>query len=61
MTDKKKYTVRHRLVIDYLRDVEADSEAEAREMAYRMYEQDEPADDVLVTEDKWDLVEVEDD
>lgn len=26
---KKKYTVRHRLVIDYLRDVEADSEEEA--------------------------------
>lgn len=29
MTNKKKYTVRHRLVIDYLRDVEADSEEEA--------------------------------
>lgn len=33
MTDKKKYTVRHRLVIDYLRDVEADSEEEAIEKA----------------------------
>ena len=30
---KKKYTVRHRLVIDYLRDVEADSEEEAIEKA----------------------------
>ena len=27
MTDKKKYTVRHRLVIDYFRDVEADRQA----------------------------------
>lgn len=31
-----KYTVRHRLVIDYLRDVEADSEEEAIRKAKEM-------------------------
>lgn len=30
---KKKYTVRHRMVIDYIRNVEADSEEEAIEKA----------------------------
>ena len=55
------YTLRHNLGMQVEYVVWADSEAEAREIAYRMYEQDEPADDVLVTEDKWDLVDVEDD
>lgn len=55
------YTFRHTLGMQVEYVVFADSEAEAREMAYRMYVEDEPADDVTVKEDKWELVEVEDD
>ena len=55
------YTFRHTLGMQVEYVIRADNEEEAREAAYRMYEQDEPADDVTVTEDKWDLVEVEDD
>ena len=55
------YTFRHTLGMQVEYVIWADSESEAREMAYRMYVEDEPAEDVLVTEDKWDLVEVEDD
>ena len=55
------YTFRHTLGMQVEYVIWADNEEEAREAAYRMYEQDEPADDVTVTEDKWDLVEVEDD
>lgn len=43
------YTLRHNLGMQVEYVVWADSEAEAREIAYRMYVEDEPADDVLVT------------
>lgn len=61
MTDKKKYTVRRRLVIEYFRDVEADSEEEARKAVYKRHVLDTKPHNVAVIEDKWDLVEVEDD
>lgn len=56
----KCYTLRHKLttLVEYV--IFAESEDKAREIAYQRYVDDEPADDVTVAEDTWNLVEVED-
>lgn len=57
----KRYTWRHTVSQQDEYEVFANSENAAREKAYALYDLEEDPSNTLVTEDSWDLVEVEDD
>lgn len=57
----KYYTWRHTVSQQDEYEVFANSKDAAREKAYALYDSGEVPSNTLVTEDFWDLVEVEDD